>query len=157
MRVSGFERKQRRRGAATRLRAGLRRHGVIPCPAALRSLLRASDVRFTRGNRVELFREGRSALDAMLAAIEAARHRVHLESYIFRADETGQRFLRALAARARAGRRGEAALRRGGLAGLCRLRRWPSCARREATRWPSIRSAGSGRAGCRGAGITARS
>jgi cardiolipin synthase len=94
---------ERRRGAARRLRAGLRRHGVIPCPAALRSLLRASDVRFTRGNRVELFREGRSALDAMLAAIAAARHRVHLESYIFRADQTGQRFLAALAERARAG------------------------------------------------------
>jgi cardiolipin synthase len=103
MRVSAFERKQRRRGAATRLRAGLRRHGVIACPPALRSLLRASDVRFTRGNRVELFREGRSALDAMLAAIEAAKHRVHLESYIFRADETGRRFLNALTERARAG------------------------------------------------------
>jgi cardiolipin synthase len=103
MRVSGFERTRRRRSATTRLRAGLRRHGVIPCPAALRDLLRASDVRFTRGNRVELFREGRSALDAMLAAVQAARHRVHLESYIFRADETGRRFLSALAERARAG------------------------------------------------------
>ena len=102
-RVSGFEREERRRGAGERLRAGLRRHGVIPRPAALRKLLRASDVRFTRGNRVELFRDGRSGLDAMLAAIEGARHRVHLESYIFRADEIGQRFLRALTSRARAG------------------------------------------------------
>jgi cardiolipin synthase len=103
MSVRAIEERQRRGGAARRLRAGLRRHGVIPCPAALRNLLRASDVRFTRGNRVELFREGRSALDAMLAAIAAARHRVHLESYIFRADQTGQRFLKALAERARAG------------------------------------------------------
>ena len=101
--MSGFERKERRRGAGERLRAGLRRHGVIPRPAALRKLLRASDVRFTSGNRVELFRDGRSGLDAMLAAIEGAQHRVHLESYIFRADETGQRFLRAMTSRARAG------------------------------------------------------
>jgi cardiolipin synthase len=101
--MPAFVQKQRSRSAARRLRAGLRRHGVIPCPAALRNLLRASDVRFTRGNRVELFRDGRSALDAMLAAIEAARHRVHLESYIFRADQTGRRFLAALAERARAG------------------------------------------------------
>ena len=101
--MSGVEREERRRGAGERLRAGLRRHGVIPRPEALRKLLRASDVRFTRGNRVELFRDGRSGLDAMLAAIEGARHRVHLESYIFRADETGQRFLRAMTSRARAG------------------------------------------------------
>jgi cardiolipin synthase len=101
--VAGFEGEERRRGAGERLRAGLRRHGVIPRPTALRKLLRASDVRFTRGNRVELFRDGRSGLDAMLAAIQGARHRVHFESYIFRADETGQRFLRALTARARAG------------------------------------------------------
>jgi cardiolipin synthase len=39
----------------------------------------------------------------MLAAIEGAQDRVHLESYIFRADETGQRFLRTLTSRARAG------------------------------------------------------
>ena len=101
--MSGFEGKERRRGAGKRLRAGLRRHGVIPPPAALRQLLRASDVRFTRGNRVQLFRDGRSGLDAMLAAIEGAQHRVHLESYIFRDDETGQRFLRSLTSRARAG------------------------------------------------------
>jgi cardiolipin synthase len=101
--MSGIETKGRRRGAGERLRAGLRRHGVIPRPAALENLLRASDVRFTRGNRVDLFRDGRSGLDAMLTAIAGARSRVHLESYIFRADETGQRFLRALTERALAG------------------------------------------------------
>jgi cardiolipin synthase len=101
--VSGFEGEERRRGAGERLRSGLRRHGVIPRPAALRKLLRASDVRFTRGNQVVLFRDGRSGLDAMLAAIQGARRRIHLESYILRADGIGQRFLGALASRARAG------------------------------------------------------
>jgi cardiolipin synthase len=101
--VSGFEGEERRRSPGQRLRAGLRRHGVIPRPPGLRKLLRAADVQFTRGNRVELFRDGRSGLDAMLAAIAGARRRVHLESYIFRADAIGQRFLQAMAERARAG------------------------------------------------------
>jgi phosphatidylserine/phosphatidylglycerophosphate/cardiolipin synthase-like enzyme len=39
----------------------------------------------------------------MLAAIEGARRRVHLETYILRSDATGRRFLDALAQRARAG------------------------------------------------------
>ena len=39
----------------------------------------------------------------MLAAIEAASHRVHLETYILRTDTTGLRFLDALAARAEQG------------------------------------------------------
>ena len=39
----------------------------------------------------------------MLEAIEGAAKHIHLETYIFRSDETGARFLRALAERARAG------------------------------------------------------
>jgi cardiolipin synthase len=39
----------------------------------------------------------------MLEAIEGARRRVHLESYILRGDATGRRFIDALTARARAG------------------------------------------------------
>jgi cardiolipin synthase len=39
----------------------------------------------------------------MLDRIATARKRVHLENYIFRGDETGQRFADALAERARAG------------------------------------------------------
>jgi cardiolipin synthase len=39
----------------------------------------------------------------MLSAIEAARRRIHLESYIVRSDTTGRRFLAALTAKARAG------------------------------------------------------
>ena len=39
----------------------------------------------------------------MLASIEGARERVHLETYILRTDATGRRFLDALAGRARDG------------------------------------------------------
>lgn len=60
-------------------------------------------LRFTDGNRVRLFETGREGLHAMLEAIRGAEHHVHLETYILRADETGRRFLSALAERARAG------------------------------------------------------
>ena len=46
------------RGPGRRLRAGLRRHGVLPRPRELRRMLRASDVRFTTGNAIELYEEG---------------------------------------------------------------------------------------------------
>jgi cardiolipin synthase len=92
-----------KRGVGPRLRAGLRRHGVIPRPVDLRRRLRAGDVRFTQGNAIELFPDGATGLAAMLDAIVAARRRIHLETYILRTDETGRRFLRALAERARAG------------------------------------------------------
>jgi cardiolipin synthase A/B len=75
----------------------------VPRPAPIRALLRQPDLRFTEGNRVMLFERGRPALEAMLAAIEVARERVHLETYILRCDVTGRRFLDALTARARAG------------------------------------------------------
>ena len=86
-----------------RLRAGLRRHGMVPRPAELRRLLRVADLQFTAGNAIELYPDGASGIEAMLEAIAAARKRIHLETYILRADETGRRFLRALSERARAG------------------------------------------------------
>jgi cardiolipin synthase len=88
---------------ARRLRAGLRRHGVAPRPVELAHLLRSADVRLSAGNVLELYRDGRSGLSAMLEAIRMARRRVHLETYILRADETGRRFLEALRERAQVG------------------------------------------------------
>jgi len=93
--------KDRRRSG--RLRAGLLRRGVVPRPSPLRRLLRPREVRFTGGNRLELFRDGASGLEAMLEAIDGARRRIHLETYILRGDATGRRFLDALTDRARAG------------------------------------------------------
>jgi cardiolipin synthase len=48
-------------------------------------------------NRVELFFDGEKTFDSMLQAISLAREEVLVESYIFKDDETGHRFLDALA------------------------------------------------------------
>ncbi|HEX3147767.1 MAG TPA: cardiolipin synthase [Gemmataceae bacterium] len=55
------------------------------------------------GNAVELFHDGAPAYESMLAAIRAAKHHIHMEFFITRGDESGQRFITALAERARAG------------------------------------------------------
>jgi cardiolipin synthase len=57
----------------------------------------------TTGNRITFFGEGRPAFDAMLEAIAGARHHVHLETFIFQPDATGQLFLDALTQKARKG------------------------------------------------------
>jgi cardiolipin synthase len=72
-------------------------------PAVLRDLLRGRALRFTSGNRVEVFDNGADGLAAMTRAIEGARQSVHLETYILRSDETGRALLAALEARARSG------------------------------------------------------
>jgi cardiolipin synthase len=85
-----------------RVRAALRRHGLVRHPRMLRELRRRG-IRFTSGNRIVLFEDGAGGLAAMRAAIRAARRRIHLETYILRDDETGRRFLAALEERAAAG------------------------------------------------------
>lgn len=57
----------------------------------------------TTGNRVVLLQDGPATYRAMLAAIEAARDHVHMETYILDDDEVGQRFAQALIDRQRAG------------------------------------------------------
>ncbi len=52
---------------------------------------------------LELYTEGEPAFRAMAAAIAAARHHVHLEYYIWEADELGRRVRDQLVAKARAG------------------------------------------------------
>ncbi len=51
----------------------------------------------------DLYTEGDTLYDAMLASIAAARSTVRLESYIFADDEIGREFANALEARAKAG------------------------------------------------------
>src|SRR5688572_132733 len=54
------------------------------------------------GNRIVHLHGGEETFPAMLAAIAGARHYVHLETYILRADRIGTRFQQALIERARA-------------------------------------------------------
>jgi cardiolipin synthase A/B len=50
----------------------------------------------TGGNAVTLYHDGHPAFEAMLEAIKAAEHHVHMEFFIFRNDTSGQRFIDAL-------------------------------------------------------------
>ena len=52
---------------------------------------------------VEILPSGGATLAALLAAIDAAQHHVHLEYYIFEPDQTGTLLLNALTAKARTG------------------------------------------------------
>lgn len=52
--------------------------------------------RFLSGNRLTLLNSGAEFFPALLAAIRQARHEVHIESYIFENDETGQMVAAAL-------------------------------------------------------------
>jgi cardiolipin synthase A/B len=55
------------------------------------------------GNRITLLRGGEESYPQMLEAIAKAERSVHLETYIFRSDQTGRRFGEVLEERARAG------------------------------------------------------
>jgi len=55
------------------------------------------------GNRVTLLENGAEFFPSLLAAIDDACHEVHLESYIFELDETGQAVIASLVAAARRG------------------------------------------------------
>jgi len=68
-----------------------------------RAIDRAAGARPIGGNRLEHYPDSPRALDAMVAAIAAARATIHFENYIIRDDATGRRFADALAERARAG------------------------------------------------------
>jgi cardiolipin synthase len=55
------------------------------------------------GNRVELLVTGDEAYPAMLAAIQQAKHHIHLQSFIISRDAVGRQVMDALAAKAREG------------------------------------------------------
>jgi cardiolipin synthase len=55
------------------------------------------------GNAVQLYHETEQAFAALLDAITAARHHVHLEFFIVRSDGTGRRLFELLTEKARAG------------------------------------------------------
>ena len=57
----------------------------------------------TSGNQITFYNEGQPAFDAMLEAICAARHHIHLETFIFQPDATGRLFLDTLTEKAKEG------------------------------------------------------
>jgi cardiolipin synthase len=57
----------------------------------------------TAGNQVTLYHDGPPAYDAMLEAISAAKHHVHMEFFIFQPDGAGRQVLDLLAQKARQG------------------------------------------------------
>jgi cardiolipin synthase len=71
--------------------------------AAFRRSLDTFGTAMTEGNRVELLNNGDEIFPAMLRAIRDAKASIDLESYIFKADRTGQVFGEALIDAARRG------------------------------------------------------
>ncbi|MBC7541694.1 MAG: cardiolipin synthase [Candidatus Sericytochromatia bacterium] len=57
----------------------------------------------TRDNQVELLVDAAEAYPVMITAIEAARHHIHLQFYIWEADATGRHFRDLLVTKAKAG------------------------------------------------------
>lgn len=68
-----------------------------------RALWRIAAADVSSGNKVLLLRNGVEAFHAMLEIIQNARESIDLEHYIYRKDETGQRFREALVSAARRG------------------------------------------------------
>ena len=68
-----------------------------------RALARASDSPLREGNQLTLLKDGPNTYDDWLAEIARAKRWVHLENYIFEADEVGHRFADALCEKATEG------------------------------------------------------
>jgi cardiolipin synthase len=67
------------------------------------SILKPAEPVFLPGNRLQLLASGTDYFPALIAAIDAAQHEVHLETYIFANDVTGRAVASALSAAARRG------------------------------------------------------
>ena len=65
--------------------------------------LRNSYTPVENNSSIEFYFTGREALDAMYGAIEKAERHIHLQSYIFLNDKTGNRFAQLLMKKAQAG------------------------------------------------------
>lgn len=84
------------------LRRGM--HGKLSArELAQQAFERSTNAPLVPGNQIRLLRDAGENYPAWLAAIAAAKSRVHFENYILADDEIGNRFADALIARARAG------------------------------------------------------
>jgi cardiolipin synthase A/B len=70
---------------------------------AERASARTAGAALIPGNAVRLLKDAAENYPAWLAALEAAEHTIHFESYIIHEDEQGRRFAEVLKAKARAG------------------------------------------------------
>ncbi|PLS78511.1 MAG: hypothetical protein CYG59_18185, partial [Chloroflexi bacterium] len=78
--------------------------GAVPRePGLTRALRRVSGAQLRPDNTLTLLQNGPDTFDDWLAAISRAQRWVHLENYIFKADQIGRRFADALSERAAAG------------------------------------------------------
>lgn len=68
-----------------------------------RALARTSDAPLRTNNDISLLKDGAETFDDWLAAIDKAERWIHLENYIFVADEVGERFSKALCEKASSG------------------------------------------------------
>ena len=75
--------------------------GILERHVAVEEAL--TDTPLSLGNKAMTLEDGKETYTAMLAAIRSAKHHVHMEMYIFEADEVGRLFAAALTERARAG------------------------------------------------------
>lgn len=65
--------------------------------------VRANKALLTQNNEVELFTEGNALFDGLLRSIAAAKHHIHLQSYIINNDELAKKVVAALTEKAKEG------------------------------------------------------
>jgi cardiolipin synthase len=97
----GFLSAEQSRAVIERLKRKVPDSGILERHIAIEEELAGTAM--SVGNRAVLLEDGAETYAAMLTAIKAAKHHVHMETYIFEADDVGKQFAVALAERARAG------------------------------------------------------
>jgi cardiolipin synthase len=91
----------RSKAIVDRLKAGGKETNIFDVHMAVEEEIAGSPL--TAGNRVALLQDGPTTYQAMMAAIDAATDHINMETYIFEADDVGQRFADALIAKQQAG------------------------------------------------------
>ncbi|TWT24633.1 cardiolipin synthase [Planomicrobium sp. CPCC 101110] len=66
-------------------------------------LLRNNGAVLTQDNSVQIFNDGREKFDSLIDDIQNAKHHIHIQYYIFRLDQLGNRIMDALIAKAKQG------------------------------------------------------
>jgi cardiolipin synthase A/B len=104
-----LERRKRKRSGAKRIvDEGMRGLAALDCTAIEQRQLASLPIQLggmppLRAESMDLYFDGASAYEAILAAVAAAQDHIHLEYYIWEPDTIGTRFRDALIERARAG------------------------------------------------------